>query len=104
MCVQIPIAEFEHFSSVVLEAIKTGTGTFEIPEIEPFLSKIRITKIKASSDDKKDIVFKIHDDFTGAEPQIGFSIKSYIGSKPTLLNAGSRDNKSSNINYLEIYV
>ncbi len=86
-CVQIPIAEFEHFSSVVLEAIKTGTGTFEIPEIEPFLSEIRITKIKASSDSKKDIVFKIHDDFTGAEPQIGFSIKSYIGSKPTLLNA-----------------
>ena len=53
-CVQIPIAEFEYFSSVVLEAIKTGTGTFEIPEIEPFLSKIRITKIKASSDSKKD--------------------------------------------------
>ncbi len=86
-CLQIPINEFEHFSNIVLETIKIGKGTFEIPEIEPFLSKIRITKIKASSDSKKDIIFKIHDDYTGAEPQIGFSIKSYIGSNPTLLNA-----------------
>ena len=86
-CLQIPVNEFEFFSNVVLETIKNGTGTFEIPEVEPFLSKIRLTKIKASSGSKKDIIFKIHDDFTGAEPQIGFSIKSYIGSKPTLLNA-----------------
>ncbi|MGQ7626214.1 HpaII family restriction endonuclease [Streptococcus suis] len=84
---QIPIAEFEHFSRIVLESIKSGNGTFEIPEVEPFLEKLKITKIKANSDSKKDIVLKIHDDFTGAEPEIGFSIKSYIGNKPTLLNA-----------------
>lgn len=86
-CLQIPINEFEYFAKLVLEKIKTGTGTFEILEVEPFLSKINITKIKASTDSKQDIMFKIHDDFTGAEPQIGFSIKSYIGSNPTLLNA-----------------
>lgn len=85
--IAIPMEEFEMFSNIVLDSIKSGIGTFEIPEIEPFLQKIKLTKIKASNDTKKDIVFKIHDDFTGAEPQIGFSIKSYIGSKPTLLNA-----------------
>lgn len=86
-CLEIPFGEFEYFSQVVLDSIKSGKGTFEIPEIEPFLQKIKVKKIKANSDSKKDIVFKIHDDFTGAEPIIGFSIKSYIGSKPTLLNA-----------------
>ena len=86
-CIEIPYEEFEFFSQIVLESIKSGKGTFEIPEIEPFLQKIKITKIKASNDSKKDIIFKIHDDFTGAEPIIGFSIKSYIGNKPTLLNA-----------------
>ncbi len=86
-CIEIPYEEFEFFSQIVLESIKSGKGTFEIPEIEPLLQKIKITKIKASNDSKKDIIFKIHDDFTGAEPIIGFSIKSYIGNKPTLLNA-----------------
>ena len=86
-CIEIPYEEFDFFSQIVLESIKSGKGTFEIPEIEPFLQKIKITKIKASNDSKKDIIFKIHDDFTGAEPIIGFSIKSYIGNKPTLLNA-----------------
>ena len=85
--IQIPVDEFEQFSNIVLNSIHASRGTFEIPEIEPFLSKIKLDKIKASSDSKKDIIFKIHDDYTGAEPQIGFSIKSYVDSKPTLLNA-----------------
>lgn len=86
-CIEIPYEEFEFFSQIVLESIKSGKGTFEIPEIELFLQKIKITKIKASNDSKKDIIFKIHDNFTDAEPIIGFSIKSYIENKPTLLNA-----------------
>lgn len=85
--IEIAVDEFKVFSKLVLESIKKGSATFEIPEVEPFLKKIKLSKIKANSDSKKDIVFKIHDDFTGAEPEIGFSIKSYIGSKPTLLNA-----------------
>lgn len=85
--VKLPVIDFQQFSKTLLTAIKNGSGTFEIPEIEPFLERLKISKIKANSDSKKDIVFRIHDDFTGAEPEIGFSIKSYIGSKPTLLNA-----------------
>ena len=77
-CIEIPYEEFEFFSQIVLESIKSGKGTFEIPEIEPLLQKIKITKIKASNDSKKDIIFKIHDDFTGAEPIIGFSEKATL--------------------------
>lgn len=53
-CIEIPYEEFEFFSQIVLESIKSGKGTFEIPEIEPFLQKIKITKIKASNDSKKE--------------------------------------------------
>lgn len=52
-CIEIPYEEFEFFSQIVLESIKSGKGTFEIPEIELFLQKIKITKIKASNDSKK---------------------------------------------------
>ena len=83
----VSISEFTKYAEHVIDSIQKGKGTFEIPLVEPFLKKINITKIKQNSDSKKDIVFKIHDDFTGAEPTIGFSVKSYVGSKPTLLNA-----------------
>lgn len=84
---RVPIQEFKQSADILLKAIQNGTGTFEIPEIEPLLTKLKVDKIKASNDSKKDIIFKIHDHFTGTQPFIGFSIKSYIGSKPTLLNA-----------------
>ena len=83
----VSISELTKYAEHVIDSIQKGKGTFEIPLVEPFLKKINITKIKQNSDSKKDIVFKIHDDFTGAEPTIGFSVKSYVGSKPTLLNA-----------------
>jgi len=85
--ISVPIFKFTKYANEVLESIKNGKGTFEIKSIEDFLQEINVTKIKQGNDSKKDIVFKIHDNFTGTEPTIGFSIKSYIGSKPTLLNA-----------------
>lgn len=86
--ISLPIQIFIEESSFLLKSIKDGVGrTFEIPEIEDFLNKISIDKIKAKSDTKKDLIFQIHDSFTGFQPEIGFSIKSYIGGSPTLLNS-----------------
>ena len=61
----VSISEFTKYAEHVIDSIQKGKGTFEIPLVEPFLKKINITKIKQNSDSKKDIVFKIHDDFTG---------------------------------------
>ena len=74
--ISVPIFKFTKYANEVLESIKNGKGTFEIKSIEDFLQEINVTKIKQGNDSKKDIVFKIHDNFTGTEPTIGFSIKS----------------------------
>ena len=60
------------------------------------MAEIECLKLKASSTDKADIKMKIMDINTGYTPTVGFSIKSELGSSPTLLNAG----KTTNFIYL----
>ncbi len=52
-----------------------------------FLSRLNIDGIKADSQKKQDIVLKISDVRAGTAPTCGFSIKSYLGKAPTLLNS-----------------
>ena len=87
---KIPISEFENISESLFLEIKNGKGrTFEIPSIEPFIKNLKISSLKASSKSKGDLTFKIHDVFTNSKPILNFSVKSYIGSKPTLLNSSA---------------
>ena len=71
------------------------SGAFEINEIDEFLDNMHVTKIKASSNEKVDTTLQIHDINTGFNPIVGFSVKSDVGSPPTLLNAG----KNTRISY-----
>lgn len=57
-----------------------------------FLQSIDIDTLKAKSSDKSDITIQIHDYMTGNTPTLGFSIKSMIGQKSTLFNAGPGTN------------
>ena len=70
----------------------TGRGAFEIPNTESFIHRIFVNKLKAPSTDKSDINIQVHDVQTGYENVVGFSIKSELGSPPTLLNAGRTTN------------
>lgn len=84
----VSINEFLKEAPRLLENIKAAKGSsFEIPNIASFLEKIGIKNIKAKSTSKGDITIQIHDEFTGFKPVIDFSIKSYLGNTPTLLNA-----------------
>ncbi|MCJ7842641.1 HpaII family restriction endonuclease [Lederbergia sp. NSJ-179] len=83
----ISIEDFKNMSHQLFQVIKSSNATFSVPEIEPFIEKLHLTTIKERSDSKGDIKLKIHDNFTGFEPTLSFSIKSYVGSNPTLLNA-----------------
>lgn len=87
----IPAADFSTFSTQLFNILTSAKGSsFDVhlnQQLENFLKSIKISKLKAPSTTKGDILIKIHDTFTGFEPNLSFSIKSYVGSNPTLLNA-----------------
>lgn len=92
-------SEFLRSSKIVFANMKSLSGRSisidkfsEKDSLEKFLSDVRIESIKAKSTDKSDITIQIHDQLTGSDPILGFSIKSMVGGKSTLFNAGSGTN------------
>ena len=89
---RIPISEFQERAKYLLIEIKSNSGTFSIPDIEEFMQSINCLSLKASSSAKTDITIVVHDQRTGLQPSLGFSIKSQLGNPSTLLNAGETTN------------
>jgi len=90
---RIPVAVFQQQAVNLLSKIKESQNrAFSIPEIESFIKSFNSKSLKASSSAKSDIRIIIHDQRTGATPELGFSIKSQLGSASTLLNAGKTTN------------
>ena len=90
---QLPIDEFKEKSVKLLEEIQNASSrSFEVPEILQFMNSINITKLKANSNDKRDITLVVYDTFTGHKPMLGFSIKSRLGGASTLMNASGATN------------
>ena len=88
----IPVLSFQQFSVALLENIKLSTATFSVPEVEAFIATFNCKSLKADSSAKSDIRIVLHDEITGNSPELGFSIKSQLGSASTLLNAGKTTN------------
>lgn len=90
---KIPVVEFQLQAKKLLEEIKlSASASFEILEIENFITSFNCSSLKASSSVKSDIRIVLHDVVTGISPELGFSIKSQLGSPSTLLNAGRTTN------------
>lgn len=90
---RLPVDKFAKMSLRLFRNIKkTQIRSFELPQIEKFLKRISITSLKAISNDKSDIKIVVHDYNTGSKPTLGFSIKSMLGGKSTLFNAGKSTN------------
>lgn len=85
-----PIIDFVEKAKVLLERIKTTTET-KHPEIEDFLSQLKIYSIKDVGN-KRDITIKIEDFHCAMTQTLGFSIKSFLGSDSTLFNPGKGTN------------
>lgn len=87
---QSSLAKIANF---LYNSIKTGSNrAFEIDDSEKIMHDLACSKIAASSNDKTDITLQLHDIHTGYNPTCGFSIKSELGSPPTLLNASGATN------------
>lgn len=84
---KIPMIEFKKEAKTFFEIISTRQGrAFSVPEITPFLTKLKNPATKKSSSKKADIHIVIHDTMTGFEQEVGFSIKSKHSKPASLLN------------------
>lgn len=79
--------------SQIFTAIRDNSNTtFSIPMADELMIKFHASRLNAGNSRKEDIVLKIHDRTTGTEPEIGYSIKSRMGSPATLLNPSQATN------------
>lgn len=86
--------------NLLTSKIKDSSQTFEIPEFNIIQDKLGFNVIKGgNSNQKADILLDIENNFIYKENE-GFGIKSYLGSKPTLLNASGNTNFIFKINGL----
>ena len=84
--------EFIKEANILFHNILIGRGSFDIPHAEHFLNEIQLERLAAPSTDITDITMELHDTNSGIDQIMGFSIKSYIGGAPTLLNASGATN------------
>lgn len=108
---QIDRVKFYEMAEYVFEQITSSSrgiiNSKDFPEKEKFLDFLELAKvgaIKAKSIDKSDITIKIHDQFTGGEPVLGFSIKSMLGKRSTLFNSAPGTNFIFNVDNLSLSV
>lgn len=90
-------SEFSYWAKQLfaeISSVKKKDASFAIPSLNDFRDKTCCPKVACvnrkiadNCKDKSDLYIVIHDTLTGQTPKQGFSIKSEIGSAPTLVNA-----------------
>ena len=87
--------------------ITSNQTTFEIKEIEEYAEKLNFSLNKSSSNQKNDLDVIIKDCYQKISPRLGYSIKSELSSKATLLNASGHTDfiykvENLNPNYIDL--
>ncbi len=86
--------------NLLIEKIKDGSQTFEIPDFEIIQDTLGFNVIKGgNSNQKADILLDIENNLIVKENE-GFGIKSYLGGKASLLNASGNTNFIFKVNGL----
>ncbi len=96
----INIAELINAESInlLISKIKENSQTFEVPEFRVIQDLLGFNVIKGgNSNQKADILLDIENNLVQKENE-GFGIKSYLGGKPSLLNASGNTNFIFKIN------
>lgn len=84
-----------------IKTVKSGDRKFSVPSLQEYLQNLKFSSPKVPALPKKfekkygkktDIVIEIEDSIDGARSEEGFSIKSHIGSNPTLFNSSTKSN------------
>ena len=86
----------------VFEKMREGDdAAFSISLADSLMKDLLCTQIKASCGNKADLILVIYDRISPTFPELGFSIKSMLGSPSTLLNASGATNFVYRIENLE---
>ena len=88
----VEISEIEAGAKRILEVLQGAGPKSGIPEVEVLLAKLRVARLAASSVNKSDIRIIVQDSRTTSRLDMPLSIKSMIGSPPSLLNASGATN------------
>jgi len=91
------VSEFTAMAEKILDGIKSGKGAFTIDGAEEFIGTLGLTRLKSPADKKADIELEVHDRFTNSAAKTFYSIKSKLGSAPTLLNSSGATNFRFNL-------
>lgn len=83
---------FDEMAKILLHKIKSGRAQggkekLEFADVEAFMNELDMHELKAKSIEKKDIRMVIHDMRTDRTPEMGFSVKSKLGGRSTLVNS-----------------
>jgi hypothetical protein len=84
--IEIPQEQFREEAQILFNAIK-NLESADFEDTLHFMERIECGPIKAKSSDKADIRIVIHNLATGSKPELGYSIKSRLGSDSTLINS-----------------
>lgn len=86
----VTTANYEDIKSktkTIFTDLKQATGrSFVLVSADSLIGELNFGKIKAGASKKGDIVIVLHDHITSQDHEVEFSIKSYLGGQPTLLN------------------
>ena len=89
----INIEDIKSKVAAIFEEMKSSKDTtFQILSAETVMNDLHCSQIKASNEKKADLVIILHDKKSPTFPELGFSIKSMLGSPSTLLNASGATN------------
>lgn len=79
--------EVEEVVNNFFEVLASESGSFALPKVQALMTRLGLTKIKASSREKIDLRAAVQTLPSGQEIELGYSIKSELGGSSSLLNA-----------------
>lgn len=88
----IDYASLKSSVKIIFDRIKREEGTFTVDEAASVMEALHCSSLKAGSADKEDLKLVLDDYKNHKLVETGFSIKSDLGSPPTLLNASGTTN------------
>lgn len=98
--VVVPVSDLPNKTRNIFDQIKAAhDSSFALPNADEIMNQLELDRIKASSSNKHDLEAVVKDKISSRQ-QLGFSIKSQIGSPATLLNASSHTNFIFKVNGL----